>query len=62
MGISAAYRSAISTHLPEAMNVLDHFHVVKLFNEKLPDLRRTAYREATEEMHKEASRGRVGFC
>jgi transposase len=57
MDMSAAYRSAVSTHLPEAVIVFDHFHVVKLFNEKLSDLRRAFYREATEVMHKEVLKG-----
>jgi transposase len=57
MDMSAAYRSAVSTHLPEAKIVFDHFHVVKLFNEKLSDLRRALYREATEVMHKEVLKG-----
>jgi transposase len=55
--MSAAYRKAVSTHLPEAVIVFDHFHVVKLFNEKLSDLRRAVYREATEVMHKEVLKG-----
>jgi transposase len=57
MDMSAAYRSAVSKHLPEAKIVFDHFHVVKLFNEKLSDLRRALYREATEVMHKEVLKG-----
>src|SRR6266404_1183728 len=32
MDMSAAYRSAVSAHLPEAKIVFDHFHVVKPFN------------------------------
>src|ERR1700733_13333709 len=57
MDMSAAYRSAVSTHLPAAKIVFDHFHVVKLFNEKLSELRRSLYREATEVMHKEVLKG-----
>jgi transposase len=57
MDMSAAYRSAVSKHLPAAKIVFDHFHVVKLFNEKLSDLRRALYREATEVMHKEVLKG-----
>jgi transposase len=57
MDMSAAYGKAVSTHLPEAKIVFDHFHVVKLFNEKLSDLRRALYREATEVMHKEVLKG-----
>ena len=55
--MSAAYRSAVSIHLPKAGIVFDHFHVVKLFNEKLSDLRRALYREATEVQHKEVLKG-----
>ena len=57
MDMSAAYRSAVSIHLPKAVIVFDHFHVVKLFNEKLSDLRRALYREATEVQHKEVLKG-----
>ncbi len=39
MDMSPAYRGAVSTHLPNAKIVFDRFHVVKLFNEKLPTLR-----------------------
>ena len=40
MDMSPAYHEAVSTHLPRATIVFDHFHVIKLFNEKLSDLRR----------------------
>jgi transposase len=43
----SADRRAVSTHLPKAAIVFDHFHVIKLFNDKLSDLRRAPYREAT---------------
>ena len=55
--MSAAYRGAVSTHLPEAKVVFDRSHVVKLFDEKLSDLRRAVHREATDVMHKEVLRG-----
>ena len=57
MDMSAAYRRAVSTHLPKAKIVFDHFHVIKLFNEKLSDLRGALYREATDVMHKEVLKG-----
>jgi transposase len=57
MDMSAAYRKAVTTHLPKAKIVFDHFHVVKLFNEKLSDFRRALHREATEVMHKEVLKG-----
>jgi transposase len=57
MDMSAAYRRAVTTNLPKAKIVFDHFHVVKLFNEKLSDLRRALYREATDVQHKEVLKG-----
>ena len=57
MDMSAAYRSAVSIHLPKAVIVFDHFHVVKLFNDKLSDLRRELYREATDVQHKAVLKG-----
>jgi len=55
--MSTAYIEAVSTHLPEAALVFDHFHVIKLFNEKLSDLRRVLYREATDQLHKDVLKG-----
>lgn len=46
MDMSAAYRSAVSTHLKKAVIVFDRFHVMKLFNDKLSDLRRSWYHRA----------------
>jgi transposase len=57
MDMSAAYRRAVSTHLPKAKIVFDRFHIVKLFNEKLSELRRALYREATDTMQKEVLKG-----
>jgi len=48
----AAYVLAVTTNLPDAALVFDRFHVVKLFNEKLSDLRRELQREAEEEQKK----------
>jgi transposase len=55
--MSAAYIQAVRAHLGDAVHVFDHFHVIKLFNEKLSDFRRELYREATERMHKEVLKG-----
>jgi len=57
MDMSPAYRQAVSTHLPEAKIVFDRFHVMKLFNEKLSDLRRALHREATDVMQKKVLKG-----
>ena len=44
--MSAAYWAAILKHLPKVDVVFDHFHVIKLVNEKIDDLRRALQREA----------------
>lgn len=44
--MSAAYWSAVLEHLPGAAIVFDHFHIIKLANEKIDDLRRALGREA----------------
>ena len=44
--MSPAYSAAVRDHLPNAIHVYDHFHVVKLFNERLSDFRREQQREA----------------
>ena len=44
--MSAAYWSAVLEHLPDAALVFDKFHVLKLMNERLDDLRRQMVREA----------------
>jgi len=44
--MSPAYIQAIKTHLKDAAIVFDHFHVVKLFNDKLSEFRRDLQREA----------------
>lgn len=49
MDMGPAYIKAVSSNLPNARIVFDHFHVIKLFNEKLTNLRRSLYRQANEE-------------
>ena len=44
--MSQAYINAVRSHLPTATLVFDHFHVVKLMNDKLSDLRRQIQRRA----------------
>ena len=55
--MSQAYIQAVTTNLPKAVLVFDHFHVIKLFNEKLTDLRRELYRELTDLLQKEVLKG-----
>ncbi len=44
--MSSAYYAAVIRHLPNAMQVFDRFHIVKLMNDKLTQLRRDLQREA----------------
>lgn len=55
--MSPAYIEAVRTHLPGVIHVFDHFHVIKLFNEKLSDFRRRLHREATDLMQKKVLKG-----
>jgi transposase len=57
MDMSSAYYQAVCEHLPEAAVVFDWFHIVKLLNEKLSELRRELYREATDQLHKDVLKG-----
>jgi transposase len=41
--LGRAYLRAVRDHLPQAVHVFDHFHVIKLFNDKLSALRRELY-------------------
>lgn len=41
--LSAAFISSVLENCPNAVHVFDHFHVVKLMNEKLDDIRRMQY-------------------
>ena len=55
--MSPAYIDAVTTHLSKATLVFDRFHVIKLYNEKLSDLRRELHRELTDTMQKDAIKG-----
>jgi transposase len=57
MDMSPAYIKAVSEQLPKAQIVFDHFHIIKLFNEKLSDLRRELFHEATDKLHKDVLKG-----
>src|SRR3954447_26427127 len=57
MDMSVAYRGAVATDLPRAKIVFDRFHVMKLLNEKLSNLRRALYHEATDVLQKKVLKG-----
>jgi len=55
--LSPAYQKAVNRHLPQATVVFDRFHVVKLLNQKLTQLRRQLYRQATNDLKKKVLKG-----
>ncbi len=55
--MSPAYIAAVMEHLPKAALVFDRFHVIKLYNDKLSDLRRAMYRELEGPLEKKALKG-----
>jgi transposase len=55
--MSAAYIRAVRDNLPRAVHVFDHFHVIKLFNEKLSDLRRQLYLQAQNDEQRQLLKG-----
>jgi len=57
MDMSPAYFSAAKENLPEASIVFDHFHVIKMFNDKLDELRRKLYRDADTALQKRVLKG-----
>jgi len=57
MDMSAAYRTAVATYLPKAKIVFDHFHVIKLFNDKLSAFRRDLYRQLSSDAERKLLKG-----
>jgi transposase len=55
--MSKAYIRAVRAHLPHAVHVFDHFHVIKLFNDKLSAFRRELYRELTDDNQRHILKG-----
>ena len=55
--MSPAYIEAVTRHLPHASLLSDRFHVIKLYNEKLTELRRALYHQLTDGMQKDALKG-----
>jgi transposase len=55
--MSPAYIDAVTTHLPDAVLVFDRFHVMKLYNDKLSDLRRELHRAAEDGLAKNVLKG-----
>jgi len=55
--MSWAYIFALSENLPQAAIVCDRFHVIKLLNDKLTELRRELYRTTTDVLQKKVLKG-----
>ena len=55
--MSPAYIDAVATHLPKATLVFDRFHVIKLYNDKLSELRRALYHQFQDTMEKNVLQG-----
>jgi transposase len=55
--MSPAYIEAVTTCLPDARLVFDRFHVLKLYNDKLSELRRAMYHELKGLMQKNVLKG-----
>jgi transposase len=55
--MSKAYIRAIRDNLPKAVHVFDHFHVIKLFNDKLSTFRRDLYNQASSEYERRILKG-----
>ena len=55
--MSPAYIRAVRENLPGAATVFDRFHIVKLYNEKLSNLRRSLFRKAIYQGKKNVIKG-----
>ena len=55
--MSPAYILAVRENLPGAVVVFDHFHVIKLYNDKLSDLRRQLFNQIEEPQQKQVIKG-----
>ncbi len=55
--MSPAYIAAVLENCPKAALVFDHFHIVKLMNEHLTDLRRRLYHEQKNCLEKDVLKG-----
>jgi transposase len=57
MDMSPAYIAAVFKHLPKARIVFDHFHVIKMMNDKLSEFRRDLHRETENMLQKTVLKG-----
>ena len=55
--MSPSYISAVMENLPNAAIVFDHFHVIKMYNDKLSEFRRALYSMLEKDSDKELLKG-----
>jgi len=55
--MSPAYIGAVTEKLPGAVIVFDHFHVIKLYNDRLSEFRRQLYHQVTASKQKKVIKG-----
>jgi transposase len=55
--MSPAYIDAVVSHVPKATLVFDRFHVIKLYNDKLSELRRALYHQLKDSLQKNVLKG-----
>ena len=55
--MSDAFMNSVRNNAPKAVHIFDHFHVVKLMNEKLDDIRREVVSAETDEKRKKTIKG-----
>jgi transposase len=55
--MSPAYIDAVTAHLPGVSLVFDRFHVIKLYNDKLSELRRALYHQLKDTMQRDVLKG-----
>lgn len=55
--MSPAYIAAVLDNLPDAAIVFDHFHVIKMYNDQLSQLRRALFNEASGPLEKQVLKG-----
>jgi transposase len=55
--MSPAYIKAVREHLKTAVIVFDHFHVIKMFNEKLSEFRRQLFNNTNDKLQRSVIKG-----
>ena len=55
--LSEAFISAVKEHLPDAVQVYDHFHIIKMVNDNLDKVRRDTYNQETDENKRRLIKG-----